>query len=106
MKKEGFSMKHLRIMIAVLLALSLFLSGCATEDRTSSVTEKNPVAKALDVLKRLDQTVRPEEYTEASYAAYANSLGVAVDRLQNDVMTPAFVEDLKRRVFTAYLWLE
>ena len=45
-------MKHLRIMIAVLLALSLFLSGCATEDRTSSVTEKNPVAKALDVLKR------------------------------------------------------
>ena len=68
--------------------------------------EKDPVAKALDLLERLDATVDREEYTEASYASYAYALGYAVDHLQEDVMIPGLIDDLKQRVFTAYKRLE
>ncbi len=68
--------------------------------------EMDPVSKAIDTLLRLDETVRPAEYTPESYANYASAIGTAVERLKNEEMIPILIDDLKQRAFKAYAMLE
>ena len=87
-------------------------SGCTTSFEVTvlpeegMLQEKDPVSKALDTLARLDETVRPADYTRESYAIYASALGTAIDRLENESMIPLLIEDLQQRVFKAYSLLE